>query len=81
MSNVSLVDLSPVAKRKTSVAEVNSIVVKAANGKFENVLAVCAEPLVSCDFKGHSASSIFDGAETLVGRSGRLVKVLTWYDD
>jgi glyceraldehyde 3-phosphate dehydrogenase len=77
--NVSLVDLTFVAKRKTSVQEINSLMLKAAEGELKNILVYNTEPLVSIDFNHNPASSIFDASETRV--IGNLVKVLSWYDN
>lgn len=78
--NVSLVDLSFIASRDTTVAEVNSIIANAANSTaLRNVLAVNTLPLVSVDFNHNPHSSVFDASQTRV--SGRLVKVMAWYDN
>jgi glyceraldehyde 3-phosphate dehydrogenase len=77
--NVSLVDLTFEAKRNTSVAEVNEIIKKAANGAMKGVLAFNEEQLVSVDFNHNPASAIFDTFGTKV--IGNLVKVLAWYDN
>ena len=73
--NVSLIDFTFIAKRDTSAAEINQLMHTAKN----DVLAVCDEPLVSCDFNHHPASAIFDTTQTSV--LGRLVKVAAWYDN
>ena len=77
--NVSCVDLSFVASRETSVEEINSILKNAAEGELKGVLAYNDAPLVSIDFNHNPASSIFDASLTKV--SGKLVKVLSWYDN
>jgi glyceraldehyde 3-phosphate dehydrogenase len=77
--NVSLVDLSFVAKRDTTVEEVNAILKAAAEGELKGILAYNTAPLVSSDFNHTSASSNFDATLTKV--SGRLVKVSSWYDN
>jgi len=77
--NVSLVDLSFVASRDTTVEEVNSILSKAANGALKGILEINSLPLVSVDFNHNPASSIFDASQTRV--NGRLVKVMSWYDN
>ena len=77
--NVSLVDLSFIAQRETSVEEVNSIIQEAAQGALKGVLEVNKLPLVSVDFNHNPASSIFDLSQTKV--NGRLVKVMSWYDN
>jgi glyceraldehyde 3-phosphate dehydrogenase len=78
--NVSIVDLSFIAARDTSVQEVNAIMkAAAASGPLAGILAYTEEPLVSVDFNHNPASSNFDASLTKV--SGRLVKVSSWYDN
>ena len=78
--NVSLVDLSFIAKRDTTVEEVNALMLAAAtDGPLKGVLTYQTEPLVSIDFNHNPASSNFDSTLTKV--SGRLVKVSSWYDN
>jgi glyceraldehyde 3-phosphate dehydrogenase len=77
--NVSLVDLSFVAARETSVDEVNRVLREAADGPLRGILAYNDQPLVSVDFNHNAHSSIFDATLTKV--SGRLVKVSSWYDN
>ena len=78
--NVSLVDLSFTAARKTSVEEINKIVKAAADGDFKNIIAYNDQPLVSVDFNHDPASSTFDASLTKV-LEGNLVKVCSWYDN
>jgi glyceraldehyde 3-phosphate dehydrogenase len=78
--NVSVVDLAFVAKRATSVDEVNAAVKQAADGELKGILVYNKEPLVSIDFNHHPASSIFDATLTKVSE-GTLVKVCAWYDN
>ncbi|MEE8247975.1 MAG: type I glyceraldehyde-3-phosphate dehydrogenase [Alphaproteobacteria bacterium] len=80
VANVSMVDLTIVAKRKTSAEEVNQAMRKAARGRLKGILVVSDGPLVSSDFNHHPASSIFDLTQTQVV-DGRLVRVLAWYDN
>jgi glyceraldehyde 3-phosphate dehydrogenase len=77
--NVSLVDLSFIAARDTTVAEVNAIMKEASEGSLKGILTYQTEPLVSIDFNHNPASSNFDSTLTKV--SGRLVKVSSWYDN
>ncbi|MCF2861439.1 type I glyceraldehyde-3-phosphate dehydrogenase [Pseudoalteromonas sp. Cnat2-41] len=77
--NVSLVDLTFVAKRDTSASEVNEIVKAAAQGAMSQVLDYNELPLVSIDFNHNPASSVFDSTQTKV--DGKLVKVMAWYDN
>ncbi|WP_296179712.1 type I glyceraldehyde-3-phosphate dehydrogenase [Pseudomonas sp. UBA1879] len=75
--NVSLVDLTIQLKRDATADEVNSIMKEAA--KQSKILGYNALPLVSHDFNHNPLSSIFDANHTKV--SGRLLKVLAWYDN
>ena len=78
--NVSIVDLSFIAARDTSVEEVNAIMKDASErGPLADVLNYNTAPLVSVDFNHDPASSTFDSTLTKV--SGRLVKVSSWYDN
>jgi glyceraldehyde 3-phosphate dehydrogenase (phosphorylating) len=78
--NVSIVDLSFIAARDTSVEEVNAIMKKASEeGSLKGILGYNTAPLVSVDFNHDPRSSIFDATLTKV--SGRLVKVSSWYDN
>jgi glyceraldehyde 3-phosphate dehydrogenase len=78
--NVSLVDLSFIAARATSVDEVNGVMKAAAEGPLKGVLEYTKAPLVSIDFNHNPASSIFDASLTKV-TGGTLVKALAWYDN
>jgi len=78
--NVSVVDLSFVAKRATSKEEIDAVVNEAANGKLKGILGVNTKPLVSIDFNHNPLSSIYDSTQTRV-MEGTLVKVLSWYDN
>jgi len=77
--NVSIVDLSFIAARDTSVDEINATMKEAAAGPLKGILAYNSDPLVSVDFNHNPHSSIFDSTLTKV--SGRLVKVSSWYDN
>jgi len=77
--NVSIVDLSFIAARDTTVEEVNGILAAAAAGELKGILGYNTEPLVSVDFNHNPLSSVFDATLTKV--SGRLVKVSSWYDN
>jgi len=78
--NVSLVDLTCVVEKDTTAEEVNSAMKKAAEGAMKGILEYCDEPLVSKDFNGNPASSIFDSLTTRV-IGGTTVKVMSWYDN
>jgi len=77
----SYVDLTFVTKRDTSKEEVNDILSKAAaSERWQGILAVSDEPLVSSDIIGRPEASIVDLPMTRVV-GGNLVKVLAWYDN
>ncbi len=78
--NVSTVDLTFVAERKTSKEEIDSILKAASQGELKGVLDYNDEPLVSVDFNHNPASSIYDAGLTKV-MGGTLVKVCAWYDN
>ena len=78
--NVSLVDLSFIAKRATSVEEVNQAAKQASETDLKGILEYSTEPLVSSDFNHNPASSVFDATITKVS-GGTLVKVFSWYDN
>jgi glyceraldehyde 3-phosphate dehydrogenase len=78
--NVSIVDLTFVAKKATSVEEVNKVLKAAAEGALKGILEYTSEPLVSTDFNHNPASSIVDSLLTKVS-DGTLVKVGSWYDN
>ena len=78
--NVSVVDLTFVASRATSIEEVNAVVKAAAEGSMSGVMQYNELPLVSVDFNHNPHSSIFDAGLTRV-MEGTLVKVLSWYDN
>ena len=78
--NVSLIDLTFDAKKKTSAEAINAAISKAASGKLKGVLATSDAPLVSVDFNHNPASSIFDLTQTQVIED-RFVRVMSWYDN
>jgi len=80
-NNVSLVDLTFIAKKKTSVKNINEIIKTASKGSYSNIISFNTEQLVSIDFNRNPYSAIFDSTQTRVASDGRLVKVLAWYDN
>jgi glyceraldehyde 3-phosphate dehydrogenase (phosphorylating) len=78
--NVSIVDLSFIAKRATTVEEVNNAAKQASETDLKGILEYNKEPLVSTDFNHNPASSVFDATLTKVS-GGTLVKVFSWYDN
>ncbi|HEX7259608.1 MAG TPA: glyceraldehyde-3-phosphate dehydrogenase [Candidatus Saccharimonadia bacterium] len=78
---VSLSDITFVAKKATTIEEINEAMVKASHeANFKGVLAATDEELVSRDYVGNSHSAIVDLKLTNVV-SGNLVKVVAWYDN
>lgn len=78
---VSIVDLTVTLAREVTVAEVNQAFRSASEaGPLKGILGYSEEPLVSSDYQGDSRSSIVDALSTLV-IGGRMVKVLSWYDN
>ncbi len=73
--NVSVIDLTFLPTRPTTVAEINRIMHAAKS----DILHINEEPLVSCDFNHYPASAVFDTTQTRV--LGNLVKVIAWYDN
>ncbi|MER8388915.1 type I glyceraldehyde-3-phosphate dehydrogenase [Mesorhizobium sp. M0166] len=78
--NVSLVDFKFIAKRPTTVQEINDAVITASNGKLKGILAVTRHPNVSIDFNHDPHSSIVALDQTKV-MDGNFVSVLSWYDN
>ncbi len=79
--NVSLVDLSFIAARSTSVEEINTLMKAAAErGPLKDILAYADAPLVSVDYNHDPHSAIYDATLTKV-IGGTLVKVCAWYDN
>jgi len=78
--NVSVVDLKFIAKRETSVEEINKAIRDAANGPLKGVLGFTDEPNVSIDFNHNPHSSVFHMDQTKV-MEGTLCSILTWYDN
>jgi glyceraldehyde 3-phosphate dehydrogenase len=78
--NVSLVDLKFIARRATTVKEVNDLIRAAANGPLKGILGYTDEKLVSSDFNHNPHSSIFHTDQTKV-MDGTLVSIMSWYDN
>ncbi len=77
----SIVDITFISKRDTTVEEVNNILTKAVDDyRWSTVFGVTTEPLVSTDILGDTRASIADLSMTRVV-DGNLVKVLAWYDN
>jgi glyceraldehyde 3-phosphate dehydrogenase len=77
----SLVDLTFVPSRETSVEEVNAVLKSASESpRLRNILVYSEDPLVSSDIVHTSASSTVDALET-AAVDGKLVRVVSWYDN
>lgn len=77
---VSMCDLVAELNKNVTIDDINKAMREASNGKLKGILEYCDLPLVSTDFKGNSASSIFDALSTMV-IDKNMVKVLAWYDN
>jgi len=76
----SIVDLVVVLDKEVTREAVNAAMKAAADGPMKGILEYTADPIVSSDIIGSSASSIFDSLATMVIDSN-MVKVLAWYDN
>ena len=77
---VSMVDLTVDLAKEVTVEQVNNAMKAASEGTLKGILVFCDEELVSIDFKGNNASSIFDSLSTMV-IGGNMAKVIAWYDN
>ncbi len=79
--NVSLIDLTFLSKKKTSVELINKSIIKASKNKnLKGILTINELPLVSIDFNHNSSSSIFDLTQTQVVNN-KFCRILSWYDN
>lgn len=78
--NVSLVDLTVITQKNTTVQDIHDAMREAAEGKLKTVLDICNEPLVSIDFNHSTASSTYDTSGTFV-TGGNFVRIAAWYDN
>jgi glyceraldehyde 3-phosphate dehydrogenase len=78
--DVSLVDLVAEVDQEVDSDEVNRALKAAADGPLAGILGYSEEPLVSIDYTGNPHSSVVDALSTAV-MQGRMVKVLSWYDN
>jgi glyceraldehyde 3-phosphate dehydrogenase len=77
----SVVDLVFATPDPVEPDQVNAAVRAAAEGPLKGILSYTEDPIVSTDIVGDPHSSIFDAGETMVIGDGRMVKVLSWYDN
>ena len=78
--NVSVVDFKFIAKRSTSVAEINAAIDEASHGRLKGILGVTYAPNVSTDFNHDANSAVFHMDQTKV-IDGDFVRVMSWYDN
>ena len=78
--NVSVVDLTCMLKKDTTVDDINKALKEASQGKMKGILDYTDEDVVSVDFNHYPASSTVDSKMTKV-ISGNFLKVLAWYDN
>jgi len=78
--NVSVVDFKFIARKNTSIKEINDAIGEASNGALKGVLGVTHEQNVSSDFNHDPHSSVFHMDQTKV-IDGNFVRILTWYDN
>jgi len=78
--NVSVVDFKFIAKKNTSVQEINDAISSASGGALKGVLGFTQEQNVSSDFNHDPHSSVFHMDQTKV-IDGNFVRILTWYDN
>ncbi|WP_010296973.1 type I glyceraldehyde-3-phosphate dehydrogenase [Candidatus Odyssella thessalonicensis] len=79
-ANVSMIDLTFVARQATTAQQINDVMVKAAAGAMGKILAINSEPLVSIDFNHSPYSSNFDTTQTQVV-GDKFCRVVSWYDN
>ena len=77
--DVSLIDFVAVLKSEVDVGDVNGAFKRASEGSMKGILGYSTEPLVSSDYVHDSRSSIVDSQQTKA--NGKLVKVISWYDN
>jgi glyceraldehyde 3-phosphate dehydrogenase len=75
----SLTDITCIVSKNTSVAEINDLFDKSANGSLNGILSFIKDPIVSVDILGNKHSCVFDSKLTSV--IGKMVKVVGWYDN
>jgi glyceraldehyde 3-phosphate dehydrogenase len=78
----SVTDLTSVLKKEVTAVEVNKVLRDAAEGPLKGIMEYTEDPIVSADVIGDPHSAIIDGKSTFViPERGKLVKILSWYDN
>jgi len=75
------VDLVFTTPEPLEVDQINAALKAAAEGPMKGILAYTEDPIVSTDIVGDPHSSIVDAGGTMVIGDGRMVKVISWYDN
>jgi len=78
--DVSVVDLVVRLEKSTTYDDIKATVKKASEGEYKGIVEYTEDQLVSADFVGHTASSIFD-AHAGIQLNGNFVKLIAWYDN
>jgi len=78
--DVSVVDLVVRTEKSASYQEIKDVIRKASEGEYKGILEYTDEDVVSADFVGHTASSIFD-AKAGIQLNSNFVKLISWYDN
>jgi glyceraldehyde 3-phosphate dehydrogenase len=78
--DASILDLTCVVEKPTTIEEINAAMKKAADGPMKGILQIAEAELVSSDIIGNPHSSVFSPIDTMV-LDGTLVKVFSWYDN
>ena len=77
----SVVDLVANLSKAATVEQINSALKAAAEGPMKGILGYTDDPIVSTDIIHDSHSSMIDGKSTMVSDGGKMVKVVSWYDN
>ncbi len=84
VADVSVVDLTFLAKKDTSIEEIDALMKKASQTYLKGILGVATDEVVSTDFIDDNRSSIYDSLATLQNNlkgEKRFFKVVSWYDN
>jgi glyceraldehyde 3-phosphate dehydrogenase len=79
-SDVSVVDMTVVLEKSTTLAEINAAMKEAAEGPMKGIVGYTEEAVVSTDFRGCDLTSIYD-ATAGIALDGNFVKLISWYDN
>ncbi|MEM7205140.1 MAG: type I glyceraldehyde-3-phosphate dehydrogenase [Planctomycetota bacterium] len=77
----SVVDLVANLSKSVTIEKINGALKAAAEGPLKGILAYTDDPIVSSDVIHDPHSSVIDGKSTMVSDGGKLVKVVSWYDN